>query len=223
MSEELSKSSKFPIRLEDGTWLVQCKLDQTSQKFIPLHEPIEIESKSLQRNEWTEEEDKLLEELILFKGSKKWTNIANKLNDVFHNGEAFRLGKHCRERWLNHLDPSLKKSEWTPEEDEVILTNQAKIGNKWSIISKLLPGRTENQVKNRWKSILRKASKWIRNGISGIKVEWGGEVGCGEGSDCGEVYEDMSKKCVQNTCCELENEMQAIYFDYLDSPSYFYT
>lgn len=217
MSEQLSK---YPIKLEDGTWLVPCMLDQSKKKFIPFLDHVEPEIK-VSKSEWTEQEDKLLEELIMFKGSKKWTNIANKLNEVFHGKSNFRLGKHCRERWLNHLDPSLKKNDWTPEEDEIILINQAKIGNKWSIISKLLPGRTENQVKNRWKSILRKASKWIRNGISCIKVEWGGEVGSGGGYDSGDICNEVEKQYLKNNCCILDNDLQAIYFDYLDSPYYF--
>ena len=47
----------------------------------------------------------------------------------------------CRERWLNHLDPSLKKGEWSKEEDDILLRAQAKWGNSWTRIAELLPGR----------------------------------------------------------------------------------
>lgn len=60
-----------------------------------------------------------------------------------------RSGKQCRERWLNHLDVRVRKSNWTCKEDEVLCEAQGKLGNKWSEISKLLPGRAENAVKNR--------------------------------------------------------------------------
>ena len=132
-----------------------------------------------------------------------------------------RNGKHCRERWLNHLDPNLKKCEWTPEEDQTICTNQSAIGNKWSVISKLLPGRTENQVKNRWKSILRKVSKNIKSKTNCVKVEWGGEVGYGEGSDCGDVgFEDAFSLLAG--CGAIDNDIGA-YDEFMNSPSYFYT
>lgn len=39
----------------------------------------------------------------------KWTEIAEKYNKMTPIASITRLGKHCRERWLNHLDPSIKK------------------------------------------------------------------------------------------------------------------
>jgi hypothetical protein len=47
----------------------------------------------------------------------------------------------CRERWLNHLDPSINKGEWTEEEDQILLKAQAQWGNSWTKIAELLPGR----------------------------------------------------------------------------------
>ncbi len=35
-----------------------------------------------------------------------------------------RLGKQCRERWCNHLDPSVKKAPWTPREDDILFNAQ---------------------------------------------------------------------------------------------------
>lgn len=51
------------------------------------------------------------------------------------------LRLQCRERWLNHLDPNLKKGEWSKEEDAILLDAQAKWGNAWTRIADLLPGR----------------------------------------------------------------------------------
>lgn len=61
-----------------------------------------------------------------------------------------RTPKQCRERWSNHLNPELKKTPWTSEEDERLIACQAELGNTWTRIAAHLPGRSENEVKNRW-------------------------------------------------------------------------
>lgn len=65
-------------------------------------------------------------------------------------------GKQIRERFINKLDPKIKKEEWTEEEDRKILELYSNIGSKWSEISKHLPGRPENKIKNRFYSFIQK-------------------------------------------------------------------
>ena len=86
-------------------------------------------------------------------GKIKWSTVADSLPG--------RVGKQCRERWFNHLDPSVKKGEWTPEEDDIVFEMQKQRGNKWSEIARLVPGRSENAVKNRWNSSARK--RWYES------------------------------------------------------------
>ncbi|CAB1119571.1 MYB [Ectocarpus sp. CCAP 1310/34] len=96
---------------------------------------------------WTKDEDDRLNDLVKIFGVK-WSQISDHMPG--------RVGKQCRERYLNHLDPSLRHGPWTEEEERLLLSLHARLNNQWAEIARQIPGRSDNDVKNRWNLVCRR-------------------------------------------------------------------
>ena len=105
----------------------------------------------IKKTSWTKEEDNILTEIVTTNGAARWSNVASYLPG--------RAGKQCRERWFNHLCPEVKKGSWSAEEDRMIMESVARYGTRWSKIVKLMPGRTDNAIKNRYNSAMRREKR----------------------------------------------------------------
>ncbi|XP_043715248.1 uncharacterized protein LOC122663689, partial [Telopea speciosissima] len=125
-----------------------------------LHRWQKVLNPELVKGPWTKEEDDRIIELVEKYGCKKWSVIAKSLPG--------RIGKQCRERWHNHLNPDIKKDAWTKEEELALIRAHQIYGNKWAEIARFLPGRADNSIKNHWNcSVKKKLDSYLDSGSAG--------------------------------------------------------
>ncbi|CAN6922061.1 unnamed protein product [Brassica oleracea] len=113
------------------------------------------EDMDLKRGPWTAEEDCKLINYIATNGEGRW-------NSLSRCAGLQRTGKSCRLRWLNYLRPDVRRGNITLEEQLLILELHSRWGNRWSKIAQYLPGRTDNEIKNYWRTRVQKHAKQLK-------------------------------------------------------------
>ncbi|XP_076894256.1 transcription factor MYB88-like [Bidens hawaiensis] len=100
---------------------------------------------------WSQEEDDILREQIGIHGTENWAIVASKFKD--------KTTRQCRRRWFTYLNSDFKKGGWSQEEDMLLCEAQKIFGNRWTEIAKVVSGRTDNAVKNRFSTLCKKRAK----------------------------------------------------------------
>ncbi|CAN0556297.1 unnamed protein product, partial [Ectocarpus sp. 12 AP-2014] len=123
---------------------------------------------ALLKGVWSPEEDAVIFDCVA-RGVTDWAEVAAALPK--------RKPKHCRERWSNHLDPSLRKGPgWTAAEEVKLVSAVEANGTNWSLIARHFPGRSEAVIQQHWNELVFRNSVGGRRGRSG--TDSGGGVAC---------------------------------------------
>ncbi|KAK4743795.1 hypothetical protein SAY87_010107 [Trapa incisa] len=109
----------------------------------------------VKKGPWTVEEDARLMNYVSVNGEGRWNSVARFAG-------LKRTGKSCRLRWLNYLRPDLRRGNITLQEQLLILELYSRWGNRWSKIAQHLPGRTDNEIKNYWRTRVQKQARQMK-------------------------------------------------------------
>jgi hypothetical protein len=119
-----------------------------TQQQLPI--PLDRKGKQITRRKFSPEEDELLRRIIAQHGASDWNLIAQHVQT--------RTARQCRDRWRNYVSPEVVNGNWTPEENQLLISKVNEIGPKWATIARSFPRRTDIGLKNHFIAITGKST-----------------------------------------------------------------
>lgn len=144
--EEISSLFSLVNELGEDWTSVSSKLPGKTTKQCMLK--YRGAQKDAKKGSWTEGEDTELLRWVEEQGPTRWTECSRRIRG--------RCGKQCRERWVNILNPGVKRGNWSTEEQALVFQSLRQFHTSWSAMSRELKGRTENSIKNYFYSSVRR-------------------------------------------------------------------
>ncbi|KAK0391106.1 hypothetical protein NLU13_0608 [Sarocladium strictum] len=150
---------------------------------------------------WTNIEDEILKASVSKYGLNQWARVSSLL--------ARKTAKQCKARWNEWLDPSIKKIEWSKEEDEKLLHLAKIMPTQWRTIAPIV-GRTANQCLERYQKLLDEAEARESSGL-GLTGPDGGETQAPSADDVrrlrpGELDPDPETKPARPDTIDLDED-----------------
>ncbi|KAK4134689.1 hypothetical protein BT67DRAFT_421420 [Trichocladium antarcticum] len=150
---------------------------------------------------WTNIEDEILKASVSKYGLNQWARVSSLL--------ARKTPKQCKARWNEWLDPSIKKIEWSKEEDEKLLHLAKLMPTQWRTIAPIV-GRTANQCLERYQKLLDEAEQREASTL-GLMGPEGGEAHAPSADDVrrlrpGEVDPDPETKPARPDTIDLDED-----------------
>ncbi|PIN15552.1 hypothetical protein CDL12_11795 [Handroanthus impetiginosus] len=142
--------------------LMDLKTLEAINNVVSCQDKKEETNIRVRRGAWSFEEDSILINYIAIHGEGQWSHLAR-------NAGLNRTGRSCRMRWKNYLQPNIRRGNFTPEEQVRILELHCHYGNRWSKIAQHLPKRTDNEIKNYWRTRVRKQAKLLKCDINSFE------------------------------------------------------
>lgn len=181
---------------EERKWLGLAQGDEEEEEMLEARKEENSDRfKLCSRGHWKPAEDAQLKELVSQYGPQNWNLIAEKLEG--------RSGKSCRLRWFNQLDPRINRGAFSEAEEERLLAAHRLYGNKWAMIARLFPGRTDNAVKNHWHVVMARKQREQSNAYRRRK-------------NCCQILQntmEMNNACSESTISSTRDESASTYTD----------